>query len=76
MDSYEGFYDEYCDFMKKYNENSSDLTLLGEYMDIIDQMEEMNGKFDEWESNDLNDVEFQYYLEVNNRVMQKMLEVM
>ena len=62
--------------MKKYSENSSDLKLLGEYMDMLEQMEAMNEKFDEWESNDLNDAEFQYYLEVNNRVMQKMLEVM
>lgn len=75
MDSYETFYDEYCDFMKKYSENSSDLTLLAEYMDMLEQVEEMDEKFDEWENKDLNDAELKYYLEVSNRVMQKLVDV-
>ena len=43
MDSYEAFYDEYCDFIKKYNDNPSEL---------------------------------KYYLDVNNRVMQNLVDVM
>lgn len=31
MDAYEAFFDDYCDFMKKFNESPDDLSLLGEY---------------------------------------------
>lgn len=32
--------------------------------------------FEEWEEDEMNDAELKYYLDVNNRVMQKMLDVM
>ena len=75
MDSYEAFYDEYCDFMKKYNENPSDLTLLAEYMDMLKEAAEMDEKFEAWDQDEMNDAELKYYLEVSNRVMQKMVDV-
>lgn len=34
----------------------------------------MDEKFAAWENNDLNDAELTYYLEVNSRVVQKLLE--
>ena len=37
MDAYEAFYKDYCDFMKIYNDNPSDLELLSQYMDILSQ---------------------------------------
>lgn len=75
MDSYEAFYDEYCDFMKKYNENPGELSLIMEYADMLTRSAEMTKKFEEWNSDDLNDAEMKYYLEVNTRVSQKLLEV-
>lgn len=75
MDSYEAFYDEYCAFMKKYNANPSDMSLLAEYGDMMSELAEMNEKFKEWEGNDLNTEELKYYVEVNNRVTQKLLAV-
>ena len=75
MDSYEAFYNEYCEFMKKYMENPTDLTLLGEYADMISKSTEMNQTFEAWNEADMNDAELAYYLEVNNRVAQKLLEV-
>lgn len=75
MDSYEAFYDEYCDFMKKYNENSGDLTLIMEYGDMLTRSAEMSKEFEEWNSDDLNDEEMKYYFEVSNRVTQKLAEV-
>ncbi|WP_026507304.1 DUF6591 domain-containing protein [Butyrivibrio sp. MC2013] len=74
MDDYEDFYDEYIDFMKKYNENPTDTKLLGEYFDMLTELEEMNESFSEWEDDDLNDAELEYYLDVNARVEKKMLE--
>lgn len=75
MDAYEAFYDEYCDFMKEYKENPSDLTLLLKYGEMLTKVAEMDEAFEKWDEEDLNDVELKYYLEVNNRVMQKMIDV-
>ena len=76
MDSYEAFYDEYCDFMKKYNANPSDRTLLDGYMDMLDRSVEMTEKFEAWDEGEMNDEELKYYLDVNNRVSQKMIDAM
>ena len=76
MDAYEDFYGEYCDFMVKYKENPSDLSLLAEYADIMERAVEMDEAFREWEDEDLNNEELKYYLEVNNRVMQMLVDAM
>lgn len=75
MDSYEAFYDEYCDFMKKYYANPTDLKLLTEYANMLQKSSEMGQKFEAWENDEMNDAELKYYLDVNTRVMQKLLEV-
>lgn len=75
MDSYEAFYDEYCDIMKKYAENPSDMKLLADYTDMLTKAAEMAEKFDAWENSDMNSAELKYYLDVNNSVTQKLLEV-
>ena len=76
MDSYEAFYDEYCEFMKKYNANPTDATLLDGYMDMLDRSVEMTEKFEEWDQEEMNDEELKYYLDVSNRVSKKMIDVM
>lgn len=75
MDSYEEFYNQYCEFMQQYQENSSDPELLKKYADMVSQMQEMNTKFEAWNQDDLNTEELKYYLDVNNRVMKKLVEV-
>lgn len=72
MDSYEAFYDKYCSFMKKYNANPSDSSLLIEYLELLEQLADVEEKFDEWENEDLNSEELEYYLEVNTRVAKKL----
>lgn len=74
MDSYEAFYDEYCALMKQYSANSTDLTLLGKYADMLTRLSEMDEKFEAWEDGDLNDAELKYYLEVNSRITAKLLD--
>ncbi len=76
MDSYESFYNEYCEFMKKYYENPLDLTLLSEYSEMLEKTEEIDEKFNAWDSEDMNETELNYYMEVYNRVLQKMTEVL
>ena len=62
--------------MVKYKENTSDLALLVEYADIMERAVEMDEAFQAWEDEDLNNEELKYYLEVNNRVMQMLVDVM
>ena len=75
MDSYEEFYDEYCDIIKKYSKNPSDMKLLSEYTNMLTKASKMEKKFDAWKNNDMNNEELKYYLEVNNRITKKILEV-
>lgn len=75
MDSYEAFYTEYCDFLVKYEENPTDLELLAEYADMMTRLSEMEETFAEWDDADMSDEELAYYLEVTNRVAQKLLEI-
>lgn len=75
MDSYEAFYDKYCDFMKKYNENPTDLELITQYTGMLQELTDMETKFAAWQGEDLNTAELKYYTEVTTRVTQKLLDV-
>ena len=75
MDSYEAFIDEYVAFMKKYSDNPSDVSLLADYTKYMSKYPDMVEKFDKWESEDLNDAELAYYIDVQARVSKKLLEV-
>ena len=75
MDSYEAFVDEYVVFMKKYQANPSDITLLTEYTNYMSKYAQFVEDFEKWEDEDMNAVEMAYYLEVQTRVTQKMYGV-
>lgn len=75
MDSYEAFYDEYCDFLQEYEKNPTDLKLIMEYAGMVSKLADMEEKFEEWEDEDLNNAEMKYYLEVNNRISQKLIDI-
>ena len=75
MDSYEAFIDEYVAFMKKYSDNPSDVSLLADYTKYMSKYADMVEKFDKWESEDLNDAELAYYIDVQARVSKKLLDV-
>ena len=74
MDDYYNFYVEYCEFMKLYSQDPSNLELLTQYGEMITQMATMDESFAEWNEADLNDVELSYYLEVNSEVAQLLLD--
>ena len=75
MDSYEAFMDEYVAFMKKYSDNPSDVGLLADYTKYMSKYADMVEEFDKWESEDLNDAELAYYIDVQARVSKKLLDV-
>ena len=75
MDSYETFMDGYVAFMKKYNDNPNDPSLLVDYLDYMSKYADVVDKFDKWESEDLNNTELAYYIDVQARVSKNLLEV-
>lgn len=76
MDSYEAFYDEYCDLIKKYTQDPSDFTLLTKYTDMLGKVTEMDEKFKAWDEKDMTTAEQKYYVEVSARIAQKTLDVL
>lgn len=75
MDSYEKFFDEYVVIMKKYANNPSDMSILGDYTKYMGKYAQMMEDFEKWESEDMNAAETAYYLEVQGRITKKLLEV-
>jgi hypothetical protein len=51
------------------------LTLIAQYADMLVKAEEMNKAFEAWDEDDLSSEELKYYLDVNNRVMQMLVDV-
>ena len=72
LDSYEAYMDEYCEFMKNYNE--SDPTQLLKYAALMEKYYEFTEKAEAWDDTDMTDEESLYYLKVMNRVNEKLLE--
>lgn len=75
MDSYEAFFDDYVEFMKKY-QNSDDIAgLMGEYTDFLTKYAETMEALNSIDESDLSEEEALYYMEVSTRISQKLLEV-
>lgn len=75
MDSYENFMNEYVEFMKKYQANSSDITLISQYATMVQKYSEQVSAFEKWNSENLTTEEAAYYIDVQSRVSKKLLEV-
>ena len=75
MDDYEAWFDHYCEVMKKYEENPSDLELLSEMSELLAEESTMLDQMENMDQNDMNTAELAYYLEVTARIEKKLLEV-
>lgn len=75
MDSYEAFFDEYIAFMKKYEENPSDLSMISEYADYLTKYSDYISKLNEIDEDKLTPADLAYYTEVNARIMKKLSEI-
>lgn len=74
MDSYEAFMDEYIAFIMKYNNsNKAAPEMIKDYAEYMKKLAEMGAAFEKWESNNLNKEEAKYYVEVQMRVNQKLM---
>lgn len=75
MKSYENFMNEYVEFMKKYSANPTDMSLLADYTDYMSKYADFVEDFEKWADEDMNAAETAYYIEVQERVNKKLLEV-
>lgn len=75
MDSYEEFFNEYVDFMKKYNDSDDTSAMLSDYSDFMLKYTETMQKFQEIDTDELNTEEALYYAEVSARITKKLAEI-
>ena len=77
LDAYEACMDEYVDFMQHYmnDESDSTLSMMGDYYRILRRYTEFAEKIDAFDESELTNAELAYYLEVTNRVSQKLLRI-
>lgn len=74
MDSYEAFFDEYCEFMKKYNESDDTTSLLADYTSYMVKYTDTMQKMNNISEDELTDAEVAYYTEVSARISAKLIE--
>ncbi len=76
MDSYEEFMDEYIEFMEKYEkaDSTSAALMLADYARLMGRYAEFTEKLDAMDESDYTKAEWAYYMEVTNRVNQKLLK--
>ena len=75
MDSYEKFFEEYCEIMKKYQENPTDMGLLKDYTEYLGLYEETMSELENLDDSDWNAAEIQYYTEVMGRITEMLMDV-
>ena len=75
MDSYEAFFDEYVEFMKKYDANSSDPELLMQAAEMMSKEADMLQKMEDMDESEMTTAEAAYYLEVTARIEAKLATV-
>ena len=74
LDEYEAFMYDYIEFMDKY-ENSDDVfSMLDDYTKMMTKYAEFAKALEEYDEDEMSAADAAYYLEVTNRVNQKMLE--
>ena len=78
MDSYEQFFNEYVDFMKKYTNNTSAanaLEMLTDYSDFMKRYAEVMESMNNIDTGSLSPADYAYYMEVTARIYKKLSEI-
>lgn len=77
MDSYETTINNYCDFMEKYNNARPEDTaaMLADYTSYLQQYTETVEGLNSIDEESLSAADLAYYIEVNGRISQRLLEV-
>lgn len=75
MDDYKAFMDKYVEFMNKYSESDSAISMLSDYASMMQDYEKMQKSFDAWDESELSKEELECYIDTQNYVSKKLLEV-
>lgn len=75
MDSYEEFYKEYVDFLKRYESSDNALSMITDYMDYLSKYAEMGEKLNALNTSELSEEETAYYMEVMARITKLLSEL-
>lgn len=77
LDAYEAYMDEYVAFMQKYSQADPEdmVAMMGDYTAIMTRYAEFAEKMEAVDEEELTNAELAYYLEVTDRVNQKLLTV-
>ena len=75
MDSYEQFFDQYVEFMKKYKDSGDSISMLADYTKMMQQYTDTMNKLNAIDQNSLSAADEAYYLEVMGRITQKLASV-
>lgn len=75
LDSYEDFFDKYCEIIKLYSENPSDMDLLKKYTEYMGKYATVMQKMNSLDDGELSEAELAYYMEVTTRITKKLLAV-
>ncbi len=76
IDEYEAFMNEYCDFMEKYNSDSSNVVSMAiDYANMVAQYGEWAEKMDAIDESTLSVEDTQYYIDAQTRINKRMLEI-
>ena len=74
MDSYETVMDEYIIFMKKYSDSKGrDPQLISAYGEYMKKYIDATDAFKKWNGKEMNKEEAKYYIDVQTRVTQKLM---
>jgi len=74
MDDYEKFFDDYIAFMKKYNSNTSDLTIISSYTKWLTDYARVMNELKSIDENSLTAADQAYYIEVMSRINYKLAQ--
>ena len=76
MDEYVAFFEEYCKFMKTFEESSEPFELFEEYMEYMEQYETTMDAFDEMGDEDMSPEEMELYAKTQMKIELMLMEAL
>lgn len=72
MDNYETFFNDYIEFMEKYQKSDDTTAMLADYTEFMKKYNDMTEKLETIDEEDLSAEDALYYAEVSARISEKL----
>ena len=72
MEEYEAFYDQYIDFMIKYQNSDNSMAMMTDYLSLMGKLAEWEAAIDKIDEKELSTEEALLFNEVNLRIATKL----